>query len=234
MLLAKSATDLTLTFPRSHCDHCNIPITPVHNIPILSFVLLKGRCPHCDESISKLYPITELATAVGGLAVIFKFGFSYEAIAFSLLVSALIALSLIDLENKILPDQLTLPLIWAGLSTNLLLGYVPITEAVLGSMFGYLSLWAVFWLYKFFTSKDALGFGDFKLLAAVGAWFGVYALSWVIMIGALTGLAFSLYQILFKQHSYKEPIPFGPFISLGSLIYLFFHESLFQSLDFHL
>ena len=234
MLLAKSATDLTLTFPRSHCDHCNIPIAPAQNIPILSFVLLKGRCPHCDESISKLYPITEVATAVGGLAVIFKFGFSYEAIAFFLLVCALITLSLIDVENKILPDQLTLPLIWAGLLTNLLLGYIPITEAVLGSMLGYLYLWIIFWIYKSFTRKDALGFGDFKLLAAVGAWFGVYALSWIIMIGALTGLAFSLYQILFKRHSYKDPIAFGPFISLGSLIYLFFHESLFQSLDFYL
>ena len=163
-----------------------------------------------------------------------KFGFSYEAAPFFLLLCILITLTFIDLNNRILPDQLTLSLLWLGLLTNLVFNFTPLVDAVLGSILGYLALWGVFWAYKFFTDKEALGFGDFKLLAAMGAWFGVYALSWIIFIAALSGLIFALSQISLRRRSFKDPIAFGPFISLAAVIYLFFQKEIMQSISFHI
>ena len=176
----------------------------------------------------------ELITALAGLGILMKFGIDYETIPFYLLICALVALSFIDIKDNILPDQITLPILWLGLFTNLVFDFTPLIDAVLGSIFGYLILWATFWAYNFLTGKEALGFGDFKLLAAMGAWFGIHALSWIILMAALTGLIFALSQILFTGRSLKDPVVFGPFISLASVIYLFFQKEILQSIDFYL
>ena len=234
MLLGHTKSSTSLAFPRSHCDHCRNPISIYENIPVVSFILLKGKCSSCNESIPGQYLIIELASGLAGLGLFFKFGLTYEAIPFYLLIYALLALSFIDLNNKILPDQITFPLIWLGLLTNLVFSFIPLADAVLGAILGYLSLWAVFWIYNLVTNKEALGFGDFKLLAAVGAWFGFYALSWILFIAALTALISALSQILLKRKSFKDPVAFGPFISLASVIYLFFHNEITRSISLYL
>ena len=234
MLFSRQADNASLAYPRSHCDYCGTPIPILENIPLLSFILLKGKCSNCKESIPRLYPLIELVTGLSGLGILMKFGFSYEAAPFFLLLCILITLTFIDLNNKILPDQLTLSLLWLGLFTNLVFNFTPLVDAVLGSILGYLALWGVFWAYKFFTDKEALGFGDFKLLAAMGAWFGVYALSWIIFIAALSGLIFAMSQIALRRRSFKDPIAFGPFISLAAVIYLFFQKEIIQSISFHI
>ena len=234
MLLTSTKSTTSLVSPRSHCDHCRNPISIHENIPVFSFILLKGKCSSCNKSIPAQYLIIELATAFAGLGVLLKFGLTYEAIPFYVLICALIALSFIDLNHKILPDQITLPLIWLGLLTNLVFSFTPLEDAVLGAILGYLSLWAVFWIYNLITDKEALGFGDFKLLAAMGAWFGFYALSWIIFIAALTALISAVSQIALKRKSFHDPVAFGPFISLAAVIYLFFQNEITQSVDLYL
>jgi len=216
----------SLTFPRSHCDLCSSPITFLENIPLLSFLFLKGECAQCKGSIPRIYFAIELVTVLSGLCVLYKVGFTSQLGPLLILTWSLIALSFIDLTNKLLPDQITIPLVWTGLITNIFFEITPMAEAILGAILGYLSLWLLFWLYKFSTNKEAIGYGDFKLLAALGAWFGIAALSPILLIAAIGGLVFAFVRFFSVNRSLKEPIAFGPFLSIGAFAFLVFREQI--------
>ena len=230
LMFQRKSDFVSLTFPSSQCDLCANPIPFSENIPLLSFLFLGGKCAKCKRPISKLYPAIELVTLLCSFSVLYKLGLASTLLPLLGLTWTLIALSFIDLTNKFLPDQLTIPLIWAGLLTNVLFEITPLPEAILGAVFGYLSLWILFWLYKLLRSKEALGYGDFKLLSAMGAWFGITALSPILLISALSGLVFSVYRFVSKGSSLKEPIPFGPFLSLGAFTFFIFEEQIASSL----
>ena len=216
----------SLTFPRSHCDLCSSPITFLENIPLFSFLFLKGECAKCKGSIPRIYFAIELVTVLSGLCVLYKVGYTSQLGPLLILTWSLIALSFIDLTNKLLPDQITIPLVWAGLITNIFFEITPMAEAIVGAVLGYLSLWLLFWLYKFSTDKEAIGYGDFKLLAALGAWFGIAALSPILLIAAIGGLVFAFVRFFSVNRSLKEPIPFGPFLSIGAFAFLVFREQI--------
>ena len=226
LMFQNNVSESSLTFPRSHCDLCSNPIPFFANIPLLSFLFLKGKCSKCKNPISKLYPAIELVTVLCSLCVLYKFGFTSQLAPFLILIWFLIALSFMDLRTKLLPDQLTIPLVWVGLLTNIFFEATPIIEAILGAVCGYLSLWGLFWLYKILKNKEAIGYGDFKLLAAIGAWFGITALSPVLLLAALGGLVFALARFFSANGSLKEPIVFGPFLSLAAFTFLLFQEQI--------
>ena len=226
LMFQNNVGEESLTFPRSHCDLCSSPITFLENIPLLSFLFLKGECAKCKGSIPRIYFVIELVTVLSGLCVLYKVGYTSQLGPLLILTWSLIALSFIDLTNKLLPDQITIPLVWAGLITNIFFEITPMTEAIVGAVLGYLSLWLLFWLYKFSTDKEAIGYGDFKLLAALGAWFGIAALSPILLIAAIGGLVFAFVRFFSVNRSLKEPIAFGPFLSVGAFAFLLFREQI--------
>ena len=232
LLFKKNTNNQSLAFPSSTCDKCGSPIRIHEKIPLLSYLLLNGKCAYCDQSIPKIYPTIELTTCLISLAMIAKFGFSAQALVFLLLSWMLISASFMDITQKLLPDQITLPLIWIGLITNVAYEFTPIHEAILGAVVGYLSLWVVFWLYKLLRKKEAIGYGDFKLLSVVGSWLGVYALSWVLLIAAFTGLVFGLYRVWSGRQNFEDPIAFGPFISFSCLFFLLFKEQFIMLISY--
>jgi leader peptidase (prepilin peptidase)/N-methyltransferase len=208
-----------LATPRSACPACHTPIRAIHNIPVLSWLFLRGRCASCRAPISARYPIVELLTGVLSVAIVLRFGPSVESALGLGVTCTLIALAGIDLDTQLLPDQLTLPLMWAGLLAAAFLGRgqapfpVDLKSAVLGAAFGYLSLWLVYHAFKATTGKEGMGYGDFKLLAALGAWLGWQLLLPVLLfsagVGALTGGSL----ILLRRHAREVPIPFGPYLA---------------------
>jgi leader peptidase (prepilin peptidase)/N-methyltransferase len=202
-----------LVWESSHCPHCKHKLSAVENIPLFSWLALKGRCRHCGAPISIQYPLVELLTAVFSAVVVWKFGVSWQSGAGLLLTWTLIALSGIDLRTQLLPDQLTLPLLWLGLLLSLVPVFVGIDSAVLGAALGYLSLWCVYWLFKLVTGKEGMGYGDFKLLGALGAWMGPWALLPIILLSSLVGAVIGGSFLLVRGHDRATPIPFGPFIA---------------------
>ncbi len=226
LMFQNNVGEESLTFPRSHCDLCSSPITFLENVPLFSFLFLKGKCAKCKGSIPIIYFAIELVTVLSSLCVLYKVGFTSQLGPLLILIWSLIALSFIDLTTKLLPDQITIPLIWAGLLTNIFFEITPIAEAVLGAVLGYLSLWLLFWLYKFSTDKEAIGYGDFKLLAALCAWFGIAALSPILLIAAIGGLVFAFVRFFSANRTLKEPIAFGPFLSIGAFAFLVFREQI--------
>jgi leader peptidase (prepilin peptidase)/N-methyltransferase len=211
-----------LVLPRSACPACGHRITALENIPVLSWLVLRGRCSACASPIPMRYPLVELATAVlSGLAV-WHLGAGAAGIAALLLTWTLIALTGIDLDTQLLPDNLTLPLLWAGLAVNLAGVFVPLESAVIGAMAGYGSLWAVYWLFKLATGKEGMGYGDFKLLGALGAWFGWQALPGMILLSSLVGALVGIGLIVFARHGREVPIPFGPYLAGAGLLTLYF------------
>lgn len=209
-----------LVWPRSRCPHCNHPIRAFHNIPILSWLLLKGRCADCNESVSARYPIIEAFTAIASVLVASHFGATWATPAALVITWFLIALSLIDLDHKLLPDSLTLPLLWIGMLISLLevngtpvFAHLDIRSSVIGAAAGYLSLWSVYQLFKLLTGKEGMGYGDFKLLAALGAWLGWQMLPLVIVLSAAVGSAVGIALILTGQRSRQAEIPFGPYLA---------------------
>ena len=211
-----------LVLPRSACPACGHRITALENIPVLSWLMLRGRCSACASPIPMRYPLVELATAVlSGLAV-WHLGAGAAGIAALLLTWTLIALTGIDLDTQLLPDNLTLPLLWAGLAVNLAGVFVPLESAVIGAMAGYGSLWAVYWLFKLATGKEGMGYGDFKLLGALGAWFGWQALPGMILLSSLVGALVGIGLIVFARHGREVPIPFGPYLAGAGLLTLYF------------
>jgi len=211
---------LSLSSPGSYCPTCKASIKPWENIPVLSFIILRGKCSNCSEKISLRYPGVELLTALCTLYLGHQFGVSWELIGSLILTWSLIALSLIDLDHQLLPDDITLPLLWLGLLVNIDSLFVPLESAVIGAILGYGVLWSVYWIFKFFTGKDGMGFGDFKLLSALGAWLGWDSLPIIILLSSVAGAAVGIFQILFAGHRKDVTIPFGPYLAMAGFIAL--------------
>ncbi len=219
-------TPYNLMVPRSGCPACGAPITARDNIPVLSYLLLRGRCRHCGAAISPRYSLVETLTALLSAAVAWRFGLSPAGLAALFFVWVMVALTFIDLDTQLLPDSLTLPLLWLGLLVNLSGTYVPLSEAVVGAAAGYLSLWTVYWLFKLATGKEGMGYGDFKLLGAIGAWLGWKLLPLVLLLSSMVGAGVGIALILLARHGRNVPIPFGPYLAGGGLIALFWGREL--------
>lgn len=217
-----------LATPRSACPHCGHAIAWYENIPVLSWLFLRGRCSACGAAITPRYPVVEALTGLLFGYVAWRWGFSPVTPALWLLLAALIALAFIDLDTHLLPDNLTLPLAWAGLLANLDGLLVPLPEAVIGAVAGYLVLWSVYHLFKMLTGKEGMGFGDFKLLAALGAWLGWKMLLPILLAASLSGALVGISLIVFAGHDRSKPIPFGPWLVLGGLIALFWGQDLLR------
>lgn len=215
-----------LMVPRSACPHCGHAITALENIPLLSWLWLKGRCSECQAPISARYPLVELLTALLSVAVAMVISPGWDTLASLLLTWVLVALTFIDLDKMLLPDQLTLPLLWGGLLFNLTGGFVPLTDAVIGAMAGYLVLWSLYWAFKLLTGKEGMGYGDFKLLAALGAWLGWQALPIVLLLSSLVGAFIGIGLILLRNHHQNKPIPFGPYLAIAGWIALLWGDTI--------
>ena len=217
-----------LAVPRSACPHCGHVLRAWENIPVVSYLLLRGRCAQCKAPVSPRYPLTELTTALLAAVSLYAFGPTLIALAAFGLCAALLVMSLIDFDTRYLPDSLTLPLLWAGLIVNLgSAGFVPIHEAVIGAIAGYLFLWCVYWLFRLARGVEGMGYGDFKLLAALGAWLGWQALPQIVLLSALAGAIFGLTATGIGKMRFEEPLPFGPFLAAGGAITLFFGTPLY-------
>ncbi|KAF0836370.1 type 4 prepilin peptidase 1 [Methylovorus glucosotrophus] len=215
-----------LLTPRSCCPHCGHAITAIENIPLISYLGLRGKCRACKAPISLRYPAVELLTGLLTALVSWKLGYGGMTVFAWLFVFALIALTFIDLDTQLLPDDITLPLLWLGLLVNLNGGFTDLYSAVTGAAAGYLILWSIYWLFKLITGKEGMGYGDFKLLAAIGAWFGWQMLPAVILLSSLAGSVIGIGLILFARHGRSTPIPFGPYLALGGIAALFFGPTL--------
>ncbi|WP_323058845.1 prepilin peptidase [Aeromonas hydrophila] len=215
-----------LMVPRSACPHCGHAITAMENIPLLSWLWLKGRCRECQAPISARYPLVELLTALLSLVVAATFAPGWGLLAALLLTWVLLALTFIDLDKMLLPDQLTLPLLWGGLLFNLTGGFAPLADAVIGAMAGYLVLWSLYWAFKLLTGKEGMGYGDFKLLAALGAWLGWQALPIVLLLSSLVGAFIGIGLILLRNHHQNKPIPFGPYLAIAGWIALLWGDTI--------
>lgn len=215
-----------LMTPRSTCPACGHSITAVENIPVLSWLWLRGRCSACGAGISARYPVVELLTAVLSAAAAWKFGFGLAALGAIVLIWTLIALAFIDLDTTLLPDSITLPLLWAGLLLNAFGVLTSLHSAVIGAMAGYLILWGVYWLFKLVTGKEGMGYGDFKLLAAIGAWLGWELLPVTILLSSVVGALAGIAMIVLVRHDRRIPIPFGPYLAGGGLVALFFGSAI--------
>lgn len=221
---------LGLARPRSRCPHCGHGITALENIPLISyFLILKGKCSACGTPISLRYPLVELFTAVASAFVVWHFGPTMQAAGALLLVWALIALTAIDIDTQLLPDAITLPLLWLGLVFNLQGTFTDLSSAVIGAMAGYLVLWSVFWLFKLATGKDGMGYGDFKLLAALGAWLGWQMLPAIILLSSVVGAIVGIGLIVAARQGRNVPIPFGPYLAAAGAIALFWGKTLTSS-----
>ena len=218
-----------LAVPGSACTSCGHALSAADNIPVLSFILLKGRCRYCHTPVSVRYPLVELLTAALSGVVVWQLGSGLAGLSALVLVWMLIAMTFIDIDTQLLPDELTLPLVWLGLLVNLDSTFVPLRDAVIGAAAGYLSLWLVYWVFKLVTGKDGIGFGDFKLLAALGAWLGWMMLPVIVLLSSLTGAIVGLSLIAFRGHQRDRPIPFGPFLAAAGLVALLFGQPLLQS-----
>lgn len=214
----------TLSRPRSACPHCGHAITALENIPVISYLFLAGKCKACRTPISIRYPIIEALSALMSVIIAWHFGFGWSAVGALLLSWALIALTFIDVDHQLLPDKITLPLIWLGLAFNLSGVYTDLHSSVIGAIAGYLSLWSIYHLFKLVTGKEGMGYGDFKLLAALGAWMGWQALPMIVLLSSFVGALIGITLVLLKQHQREIPIPFGPYLAIAGWIALVWGE----------
>jgi leader peptidase (prepilin peptidase)/N-methyltransferase len=219
-----------LLVPGSHCPHCNTPLRARHNIPLISYLVQGGKCAFCGGRISPRYPIVELATGVLSVAVAWHFGWGIAGAAALALVWTLIALTFIDADTTFLPDDLTLPLLWGGLLVNAFGVFTPLRDAVLGAAAGYLVLWTLYWLYKLATGKEGMGYGDFKLLAALGAWLGLKMLLPILLLASIVGAVIGIVLIVLARRGREIPIPFGPYLAAAGAIALFYGDLLLGAL----
>ncbi len=225
-----------LVVPRSACPKCEHQITALENIPVISYLFLKGKCSGCGNPISARYPLVELFTGIVTAVVAWRFGAGYEAMAAILLTWALVALSGIDFDTQLLPDSITLPLLWLGLLLSLGHQSVPAetlfispSNAIIGAAAGYLSLWSVYQVFKLATGKEGMGYGDFKLLAVLGAWLGWIYLPMVILLSAVVGAIVGISLIVFTRHGREVPIPFGPYLAAAGWVALVFGEPILKA-----
>ena len=215
-----------LMVPRSACPACGHAIGALENVPLISYLALRGKCAGCKARISPRYPLVEALTGALSGYIAWRYGFTWQTLALLVFVWSMIALAFIDLDTFYLPDDITLPLVWDGLLANMGGLFVDLQSAVIGAIAGYLALWIVFWGYKLATGKDGMGYGDFKLLAAIGAWLGWKMLPVVILLSSLVGAIVGISLIVFARHGRNVPIPFGPYLVLGGLIALFWGDQL--------
>ena len=223
---AKNIEPLTLSKPDSTCPHCGHKIRFYENIPVISWLVLGGKCSKCKNTISKRYPLVEAATGLLSLIVAFQLGVSINTLFILLLTWGLICLTLIDLDHMILPDQITLPLLWLGLILNINASFVPLQDAVIGAAVGYMSLYSVFWLFKLLTGKEGMGHGDFKLFALFGAWIGWQLLPLLILMASAVGAIVGISLMLFKGHKREQAIPFGPYLAVAGWITILWGEGI--------
>jgi len=222
-------TPFSLVVPRSACPSCGHKITALENIPLLSYAFLRGRCSQCKTPISVRYPLVELLTGALSGFIAWHFGFGWATVGALIFCWSLIALTFIDFDTQLLPDSITQPLIWLGLAFNIGGTFTDLQTAVIGAIAGYLSLWLVYWLFKFATGKEGMGFGDFKLLSAAGAWLGWQVLPVVILLSSVVGAAVGITLILFARHGRHVPIPFGPYLAGGAMIALFWGHAIMRA-----
>lgn len=218
----KPETPITLSSPASTCPSCGHRIRAWENIPVLSYVLLRGKCASCKAGISPRYPVIEALTAAFSVVTVMVLGPSEAALWSLLLVWSLMALTVIDFDTQLLPDSITLPLMWLGLVLNFFGVLTDFHSAFWGAVAGYLSLWSVYWLFKLVTGKEGMGHGDFKLLAALGAWLGWQLLPAVILLSSVVGAVVGISLMVFRKHGREVPIPFGPYLAAAGLLCLWF------------
>jgi leader peptidase (prepilin peptidase)/N-methyltransferase len=211
-----------LALPRSCCPHCGHRITASENIPLLSYALLRAQCSACKAPIPARYPAIELLTGALSALLIWHFGSGWTGLATLFFAYCLIAMTFIDCDTQLLPDDLTFPLLWAGLLVNINGTFVPLQEAVIGAAAGYLVLWGIYWVFKLVTGKEGMGYGDFKLLAALGAWLGWTMLPTIVLLSSLVGAIVGISLIVFTKHGRDQPIPFGPYLACAGMIALLY------------
>lgn len=217
-----------LVVPRSACPHCGHQLGALENIPLISYLALRGKCKQCGTHISARYPVVEALTCALSAYAAWHFGFGLAAMGAIFFVWALIALTFIDFDTQLLPDDITLPLLWLGVIFNMFDAFTTLSNAIAGAIAGYLILWSVYWLFKLVTGKEGMGYGDFKLLAAIGAWLGWTMLPLVIMLSSVVGAVVGITLIVVARHGRNIPIPFGPYLAGGGLIALFWGPQLTQ------
>lgn len=217
-IVTESSKKFNLFVPRSQCPNCGHMITAIENIPVISYLFLRGKCSSCKTNISIQYPIIELLTALISVFVAYKVGFGWQTLAALLFTWVLITLSLIDAKTMLLPDNLTIPLMWLGIAVNYQHLFVDLKSSVLGAMIGYMSLWSLFHLFKLITGKEGMGYGDFKILAAIGAWGGWQILPFTVFASSLFGAVVGIGLMLIQGKKESQPIPFGPWLALAGFI----------------
>jgi leader peptidase (prepilin peptidase)/N-methyltransferase len=214
--------------PGSRCPYCEHAIRPIDNIPVLSFLLLRGKCRSCHKNISLRYPLIELLTGLLFVFTSYQLGTSIFTFYAWILIALLIALTFIDIDTHLLPDHLTISLLWLGLTININGGFVDLKSAVMGAVIGYLILWSIFWLFKILTGKEGMGYGDFKLLSALGAWMGWQSLLPIVIISSMIGSVIGIFLILLKINQKSSALPFGPFLSIAGLVVFFYSKNINQ------
>ncbi|MGE5088969.1 MAG: prepilin peptidase [Candidatus Levyibacteriota bacterium] len=219
-----------LAVPRSACPDCGHRIGALENIPVASWFALRGRCAGCGKAISSRYPLVEVLGGLFAAVAIWHFGPTWKGLGACLLLWTLTALTFIDFDTQYLPDNLTLPLLWAGLVANLFGVFVPLADAVIGAVAGYLALWTVYWVFKLIRGKEGMGYGDFKLLAALGAWLGWQVLPLIVLLSSVVGAAIGIMLIVFKGRDHSVPLAFGPYLAIAGGIALFFGAALNSAL----
>ncbi|WP_339523045.1 prepilin peptidase [Pseudomonas sp. EA_35y_Pfl2_R111] len=223
------AAPFNLVLPNSSCPHCSHEIKPWENIPVISYLFLRGKCSSCKAPISMRYPLIELACGLLSAFIAWHFGFTWQAGAMLLLTWGLLAMSLIDIDHQLLPDSLVLPLLWLGLIANSFGLFTSLEDALWGAIAGYLSLWSVYWLFKLVTGKEGMGYGDFKLLAMLGAWGGWQVLPLTILLSSLVGTVLGLVMLRLRNAETSTPIPFGPYLAIAGWIALLWGEQITSS-----
>jgi leader peptidase (prepilin peptidase)/N-methyltransferase len=223
------AAAYNLVVPRSACPSCGARITALQNIPVVSWLALGGRCAGCKAPISVRYPAVEVLGGLLAAAAIWRFGATAQGLSACALLWSLLALTMIDFDTQLLPDGITLPLLWGGLIVNLWSTFAPLGDAVIGAVAGYLSLWSIYWLFKLIRGKEGMGYGDFKLLAALGAWLGWQLLPVIVLLSSVVGAVIGIALIVFKGRDHSIPLAFGPYLAIAGAIALFFGQTLIKT-----
>ena len=215
-----------LVVPRSACPACGQRITALQNIPVFSWLALRGRCANCSAPISVRYPVVEVLGGILAAYAVWRFGVTPRGLAACVLLWSLLALTMIDFDTQLLPDDITLPLLWLGLIVNLWEVFTSLPSAVIGAVAGYLSLWSIYWLFKLIRGKEGMGYGDFKLLGALGAWLGWQLLPVIVLLSSVVGAVIGIALIVFKGRDHNVPLAFGPYLAIAGAIALFFGSPL--------